>query len=250
MRITQCDVNAENAIPPVCGFRNTPGMNVTDWINEGLSRPGKTQRGLARALGIDPSGVNRLVKGQRQLRADEVGKAARYFGDAVAPDDLFPKPTPAEAPATAPTAHAIQEIDVRAGCGLGGEALVNVGEDGEWSSDAVAGEWKLPAEYLAGELHVRPSIVKIIRVVGDSMSPTLSTDDRVMVNVADKVPSPGGVFALWDGLGVVVKRLEHIPNSDPIMLRISSDNPHHGSYERTLEEVNIIGRVIWFARRI
>lgn len=50
-----------------------------DWIRTGLKRPGKTQRGLAAALGVDPSQVNRLLKGDRRLRADEVEKIKRYL---------------------------------------------------------------------------------------------------------------------------------------------------------------------------
>lgn len=82
------------------------------------------------------------------------------------------------------------------------------------------------------------------------MMPTLHSGDRVMVDNGDRIPSPGGVFAVWDGFGVVTKRLEVVPNSDPPTLRISSDNPLHREYERTADEVNIIGRVVWFARRL
>ena len=58
------------------------------------------------------------------------------------------------------------------------------------------------------------------------------------------------VFAIWDGVGVVAKRIEIVPNSDPPVLRIKSDNIHHDGYERTTDEVNVIGRIIWVARRI
>lgn len=51
-----------------------------DWIREGLTRPGKTQRGLAAALGIDPSAVSRLLTGRRRLRADEIVAVAEHLG--------------------------------------------------------------------------------------------------------------------------------------------------------------------------
>ena len=41
-----------------------------------------------------------------------------------------------------------------------------------------------------------------------------------------------------------------IPNTEPPTLVITSDNPKHGRYERTMEEVNIIGRVKSFTRRL
>ncbi len=225
-------------------------MNTVEWIRRGLARTGKTQRGLADALGIDPAGVNRLLKGQRQLYAHELSKIADYLEDDI-PEITF-SISAAEANERDASEHQdlIQEIDVRGGMGLGGEAMVQIGPSGQWSTDVVYAEWLIPSEYLWSELHARPQHVKIIPVIGDSMSPTLLSDDRVMINTEDRNPSPAGVFALWDGLGVVVKRLEHIPNSDPITLRISSDNPYHSAYERTLDEIRIIGRVIWFARRL
>lgn len=83
------------------------------------------------------------------------------------------------------------------------------------------------------------------------MEPTLEAGDRVMVDLSDRRPSPDGLFALWDGIGVVVKRLEHIPYSDPTRFRIISDNTErHNSYERNGDEINVIGRVIWLARKI
>jgi hypothetical protein len=51
-----------------------------------------------------------------------------------------------------------------------------------------------------------------------------------------------------DGIGLVAKRLDHITNSDPPRVRIISDNPLYKPYEGGGDEVNIIGRIRWFAR--
>ena len=147
----------------------------------------------------------------------------------------------------------ILEVDVRGGMGGGGEAaLVNhVDEHGNIiAGDDVRAIWELPSDYVRHELRVSPKSARLIEVRGDSMSPTLESGDRVMIDTSDQVPSPGGLFALWDGFGVIVKRLEHVLNSDPPRLKIKSDNPRHDEVERTFDEVNIIGRVVWFARRI
>jgi transcriptional regulator with XRE-family HTH domain len=58
----------------------TPNKDILDWLSAGLRQPGKTQRGLAHALGVDPASINRLLKGRRKLRVDEIGPAARYLG--------------------------------------------------------------------------------------------------------------------------------------------------------------------------
>ena len=51
-------------------------------------------------------------------------------------------------------------------------------------------------------------------------------------------------------MGLVAKRLEHVPLSDLPRLRIISDNPHYTPYECTAEEINVIGRIRWFAREL
>lgn len=52
-----------------------------EWVQDQFRRqPEKSQSGLARALGIDPSGVTRLLKGDRQIKAFEVPKIRAYFG--------------------------------------------------------------------------------------------------------------------------------------------------------------------------
>lgn len=147
----------------------------------------------------------------------------------------------------------VPEVDVRGGMGGGGIAIP-VNRTDEWGnttvSDDIKAQWEIPPDYLRHELRVEAAEARIIEVQGDSMEPTLRPGDRVMVNTGDRRPSPPGVFAVWDGFGVVVKRIEPIPNSDPPTLRLISDNDHHGVYERTMEEVNIIGRVVWFSRRM
>ena len=70
-------------------------------IREGLKKPGKTQRGLATALGLDPSAVSRLLKGERQLKAAEADQVRAYLEvdtDSATPDPLPPGEEMTEAP--------------------------------------------------------------------------------------------------------------------------------------------------------
>jgi hypothetical protein len=40
---------------------------------------------------------------------------------------------------------------------------------------------------------------------------------------------------------------QRLPNSDPPAVRVISDNSLYSAYERTADEVNIIGRIRWFS---
>ena len=44
--------------------------------------------------------------------------------------------------------------------------------------------------------------------------------------------------------------LEHIPNSDPPAVQVILDNGVYSPYERSADEISIIGRICWFAREI
>lgn len=52
-----------------------------EWIREGLKKPGKSQAGLARHLGLDPAAISRLLTGDRQLKANEIEKIKIYLGE-------------------------------------------------------------------------------------------------------------------------------------------------------------------------
>ncbi len=85
---------------------------------------------------------------------------------------------------------------------------------------------------------------------GDSMEPLLSSGDRILINVSRQVPVPPSIFVIWDGMGLVAKRIEHIPQSDPPRVVLKSLNPEYDSYERPAEEVCVVGRAVWISRRL
>jgi len=136
----------------------------------------------------------------------------------------------------------IVERDVIAGLGAGNEAPT-IMIDGK-TVDNVRATWTLPVEYLRTELRASELDVDIIAVNGDSMQPTLVPGDRVMINKRQIAPSPDGLYAIHDGIGVVVKRIEVVQGSSPVRVRVKSDNPAHSSYEQPADEVRVIGRVI------
>lgn len=228
---------------------------MTNRIRQIREDRGLSQQELADRVGTSNQQISLLERGERQLTANWMERLAK--GLDVNPADLMGRAgdiQPARKPRSSRAGIVqIPEVDVRAGMGFGAESAVEYefDTDGDFlETDRIVGAWQLPADYMRSELRVSPDASRIFEVQGDSMEPTLETGDRVLVNTADRLPSPPGLFALWDGFGVVVKRIEHLLNSDPPTLSIASDNPKHRTYERTAEEVNIIGRVKWVARRL
>jgi phage repressor protein C with HTH and peptisase S24 domain len=71
----------------------------TIWFHEALERAGKTQADLARELGMLPSAVSRMLRGERGMKALEAVQVAQALG--VAPDEVLrragePSVAPAE----------------------------------------------------------------------------------------------------------------------------------------------------------
>ena len=85
---------------------------------------------------------------------------------------------------------------------------------------------------------------------GDSIEPLLSSGDRIMIDVNRNLPSPPGIFVIWDGLGLVAKRIEHVPHSDAPRVVLKSLNPQYDSYERSGDEIRIVDRAAWVSRRL
>lgn len=148
----------------------------------------------------------------------------------------------------------IPEVDVYGGCGCAEEARVFNTTDQFGNTiqvDNIRHTWQIPSEYLS-EIKVQNSSVYIIEALGDSMYPTIASGDKVIIDTSPKGkrPSPAGIFAIWDGVGIAIKRLEIIPNSEPATLKIISDNPKHSTYERTVDECIIIGRAAGLIKRL
>jgi phage repressor protein C with HTH and peptisase S24 domain len=100
--------------------------------------------------------------------------------------------------------------------------------------------------WIREHLGAAPADLRMLTMCGDNMHPALQHGDRVLIDTLQKSPTPPGIFVLFDGLGLVAKRLEHVAGG----VRISSDNAHYASVERPLDQAFIIGRVVWFSREI
>lgn len=132
------------------------------------------------------------------------------------------------------------EVPAQAGHGPGDNFLITQ----ENVADSVVGRYSFPANGFRQAFGANASEVIVAEVRGDSMMPTLYPGQKVMVHINDRRPTPPGIFYIWDGMGLVIKRVELVPGSNPPIVRIKSDNPRYDTYERTIDEAHINGRVI------
>lgn len=171
-------------------------------------------------------GVNEPTLAQIEKLAHELGESASYLAFGVR--DLV-----------ADGMVRVPEYDVRALSGAGG-ALEAV----RGNPDSILHTYAFPKDAFVQTFGASPAGIAVLEVVGDSMLGTLNPGEKVFVNTADTSPTPPGIFVVWDGMGLVLKRVEYIPHSDPPRVRIISDNKAYQPYERLLDEAYIQGRVV------
>lgn len=98
------------------------------------------------------------------------------------------------------------------------------------------------------ELRAQASDMLLINVRGDSMEPIFFQGDQILIDRRETVPTQPGPFALRYPDGFVVKNVDWAEKRTKYLL--SSENPKYKGEIWDPAEVQILGRPVWFARRL
>lgn len=213
-----------------------------------MDQAGLTQSALARKAGVKQQAISKIVRGEQSGTVDvipiarAVSQNAEWLVEGIGDPIILGKTDGF----TGSSIARVGEIDVEASAGPG-QVVEHTGESHHWS---------FPEYWLRAMLDAAPADIKLITIKGDSgqSDPAKATDidpgDKVFVNVADRRPSPPGLFVLWDGLAFVAKRVQMVPGTSPIRVRLSSNNPAYEPYEVSIEDAQIQGRIVARFQRI
>ncbi|MDA1309281.1 MAG: peptidase S24 [Proteobacteria bacterium] len=113
-----------------------------------------------------------------------------------------------------------------------------------------ADHWCFPLGWVRHGLKARPEALRIIGVDGDTMEPLFRSGDHLLIDTDRRAPSPPGIFVLFDGVGLIPRMLEFLPNSDPQTVLVRSPGGAVRDLEAPLVDIQIIGRAVWHARRL
>ena len=223
-----------------------------------LHRVDRKQSDLARACGVSRNAVGQWMSGSTAPTEDNLAKTVSFLkidiewlttgegepGAAIANVPIVESSMDRDRDRVNPST--ILEVDVRAGAGPGGLTVEQYTRgDGfdTYSGHDIRGEWSLPDNVMREYLRTTAHNVRVFEVLGDSMEPRLYEGDRVFIDIRFSHPSPEGIFALYDGHGLVIKRLQIVRGSDPLRIRIISINSGYEPYDALAEEIKIIGRL-------
>lgn len=199
---------------------------------------GEDYASLSRFIGRNAAYVQQFIRRGVPKKLDEADrrKLARYFG---VDESVLGGPAAPPAPANDTDMTVVPRFAIGASAGPGTTP----------DDERTAGHFAFSGRTLR-DLSASPNEVSAIKVVGDSMAPTLGDGDDIMVDTAD------GASRLRDGIYVLrfddalnVKRIARNPVDRS--LTVKSDNPAWPTWENVdPARIDIIGRVIWAGRRV
>lgn len=216
-------------------------------VLERLARErGDDYSALSRLIGRNAAYIQQFIKRgtPRRLAERDRRVLAEYFAiDELllgAPAENSSRKNPRNSDLVNDGMVAVSQYAVAASAGPG--ALT--GEEQELSQIAFPSRW---LRRLAGG---DPAGLSIITVSGDSMEPTLSDGDEILVSSGDAAERlRDGIYVLRVDNALNVKRIA----MNPVNRRftIKSDNAGYPDWrDCDLESVEVIGRVVWAGRRL
>lgn len=196
-------------------------------IIEARNAKDMTQQDLATKLGISRAAVGQWEIDKNSPNLQKVREIARITG--VAPQWIAygVKPGDVEIRYRNPERDNIKWIDETSF----GETL----EDTECMS-----KFGFPVEYLSRGLNCNPEQTIIATINSHAVEPEFEYSDKVFVDRSDTRPSPAGVFAYWDGVGMVFGNLQALPGTEP---KVKITTKGQDDIVIPLKELTVIGRV-------
>lgn len=174
---------------------------------------------------------------ENQLTAALVGLRARYESS-----ELGRLAAEQQANEFADTGEYIKIPRYEIAASAGGGAMVH--------SEQVVDYLSFRAEWVRNTLGVSVRDLALISVIGDSMEPTLSEGDVVLLDMTTKSVLDGSIYALQLNGGLLVKRIQRKLDGSVV---VKSDNPRYDPEEVSedkADRLKIIGRVVWVGRRL
>ncbi|WP_072383715.1 S24 family peptidase [Novosphingobium sp. NDB2Meth1] len=206
-------------------------------LDELIRQRGVNYSAVSRLLGRNVSYIQQYLRKGSPRHLDEQDRQilAQFFG---VDEALLGGPVARHTPVI--QLVQIPVLDVEASAGHGALA----------GAESQAGQFGFDEKWLRKLTQAKPASLSIIKVVGDSMEPTLHDGDEVLVDVADDQSKlRDGIYVLRMDGALNVKRVAIEPQGRKIS--VVSDNSAYPSWQGLdRRSVNIVGRVLWFGRKV
>ena len=85
--------------------------------------------------------------------------------------------------------------------------------------------WLFADPLIRHEFRSRPEDLRMITLAGDSMEPLVSCRERILIDVSRQGLVLPGIFVICNGMGLVARRIDQVPDSEPARVALKSLNP-------------------------
>ncbi len=181
--------------------------------------PRKSKAGLAKAVGLEPPAISKILGGARQIKAAEYHAMRRYFGLPVDGEGGF------YASKGSTKSYVLQPLS-------------------EPDSHQQEESWIIPASLIERRTDTPPDQIRVFPIQDNTMAPEFKSGEHVLVDLSDTKPSPPGIFVISDGVGHIIRQCEILPNTKPLKVRLRASNTRYESHDAPLRKTVLIGRVI------
>lgn len=181
-------------------------------------QPGKTKSGLAKALGLEPPAISKILNGTRQIKAREYAIMREYFGLPANSDNMMKNN------------YRLQNF----------RTAVDLIEK---SCNGRADDWFVPISVLQNKGKT-PDKIRIFTVEDDLMLPEFRRGDSVFVDLTDCCASTAGVFVVSDGFGAMIRECSKLPGTAAAQIEVRANNPAFPPTTLAQDDFKILGRVI------
>ncbi|MBQ5783612.1 MAG: S24 family peptidase [Bacteroidales bacterium] len=217
---------------------------IKEKVGKLVMEKGMTYNSISISLGKNPSYLQKFVKEKSPKRLDEKFRRDLAFLLNVDEQELTDVPLlPVHMSGVNMVAEKITSlfthsdkdavidmIDATACCGDGIDNL----------PEKVCGQWKLPMADFKSIVAGAPKNIKMLRVQGDSMQPTINEGDFVWVDISNNFVGSDGIYLIRMATGLAVKRLQSGLNN----IVIKSDNSSYSDITAEVGEIKIVGKVV------
>lgn len=203
-------------------------MSKNNNLVELRKRMGITQSAVAKKLNLSQAMIWGFEKGTKQPTIPQMKTMAEMFGVDV--EELY-----GDIQTTSKQAADTVTIDI-----ISATPCCGSGEDNCGYADEVVGKWVMPAKDFKELTFAQPRDVKQMRVIGDSMEPTIKDGDYILADISHNTFDVDGIYLVRLINGLAVKRLQ-AGLSD---ITIHSDNKNYPPITATAGQVVVIGKVI------
>lgn len=203
---------------------------------EERDRLDRTQASLAKELGLTREAVGKYERGVNWPGGEVLFSFSQRGADVRY---IVTGERAARGPAL-PDFMMVPRYDLSASAGHG--ALI--------ASEQIVDYLAFKSEWVRNALGIAQKDLALISVKGDSMQPTLTDGDLVLIDISRKMVEDSGVYVIHLSDTLMVKRVQrHLDGT----LTVTSDNTKY-SPERVQSKdgklFHVVGRVVWTGRRL